>query len=107
MDRRQFFRGLAGAAVAIANLDPERLLWVPGTKKIFLPPPAVRFVDPPMLFDQISATTLRHMREAHLEDSFFIDGFWQRIQLHYGPTSGGNYIQSPYNFTLDGNYSAS
>ena len=45
MDRRGFLNllGLAGAsAAAVAagalELDPERLLWVPGQKSIFLPP---------------------------------------------------------------------
>ncbi len=50
MDRRSFLRVLAlgAASVAIgATIDPERLLWVPGAKKIFLPPakPVVRFSD--------------------------------------------------------------
>lgn len=34
--RRQFF-GILGAALAGATLDPERLLWRPGAKTIFLP----------------------------------------------------------------------
>jgi len=43
MDRRAFLRvlGLGAAAVAVAplaaELDIERLLWVPGAKRIFLP----------------------------------------------------------------------
>jgi hypothetical protein len=37
IDRRGFLR-LFGAAAAAAVLDPERLLWVPGQKTIFLPP---------------------------------------------------------------------
>jgi len=36
IDRRGFLR-LFGAAAATAVLDPERLLWVPGQKTIFLP----------------------------------------------------------------------
>lgn len=35
-DRREFLR-VFGAAAAAAVLDPERLLWVPGRKTIFLP----------------------------------------------------------------------
>lgn len=38
--RRSFLTRLAGAAaaaVAIGELDPEKLLWVPGAKTIFLP----------------------------------------------------------------------
>lgn len=36
MNRRGFF-GFLGGVAATAVLDPERLLWVPGTKTIFLP----------------------------------------------------------------------
>jgi len=36
-DRRAFLRAFGLGAVGIA-LDPERLLWVPGRKRIFLPP---------------------------------------------------------------------
>lgn len=41
MNRRGFLGRLAGAAAAAvmaAELDPGRLLWVPGTKTFFLPP---------------------------------------------------------------------
>ncbi len=37
MNRRGFLSALAGA-VAAAAYDPERALWVPGRKKIFIPP---------------------------------------------------------------------
>ncbi|MCR4375867.1 MAG: hypothetical protein NUW22_13555 [Acidobacteria bacterium] len=36
MDRRRFLH-LFGAAAAGLALDPERALWVPGAKRIFLP----------------------------------------------------------------------
>ena len=36
MNRRGFFSSLAAIA-ATATLDPERLLWRPGKKKIFIP----------------------------------------------------------------------
>lgn len=38
MNRRGFIQTLLGTASAIA-LDPEKLLWVPGEKTIFIPPP--------------------------------------------------------------------
>jgi hypothetical protein len=38
MNRRQFFTRAAVAAAALV-VDPERLLWVPGAKAFFLPPP--------------------------------------------------------------------
>lgn len=37
MDRRAFGRAVM-SALAGHILDPERLLWVPGAKKIFIPP---------------------------------------------------------------------
>lgn len=37
MNRRSFFGSLAALTAGMA-LDPERLLWVPGQKTIFLPP---------------------------------------------------------------------
>lgn len=36
IDRRSFLRILAGTAAGVV-LDPELALWVPGSKKIFLP----------------------------------------------------------------------
>ncbi len=38
MNRRGFLGGLIGAASAMV-LDPEKLLWVPGAKTIFIPKP--------------------------------------------------------------------
>lgn len=41
MDRRAFLRFLSGTAAGAAiapTLDLDRLLWVPGAKRIFLPP---------------------------------------------------------------------
>jgi hypothetical protein len=37
MNRRLFLGAMTGAAAAQV-IDPERLLWVPGKKKIFIPP---------------------------------------------------------------------
>ena len=38
MNRRHLLGTLLGAAAGLV-LDPERMLWVPGAKKIFIPPP--------------------------------------------------------------------
>ena len=40
MTDRRAFLGLLTAAAAGLVLDPERLLWVPGRKTIFVMPPA-------------------------------------------------------------------
>lgn len=39
IDRRRFLQILAGSAVAPYAFDMEKLLWVPGEKTIFIPPP--------------------------------------------------------------------
>jgi hypothetical protein len=41
VDRRSFLRWAAAAIAAGTVLDPERLLWVPGAKTIFLPDPTI------------------------------------------------------------------
>src|SRR5262245_25500931 len=40
MNRRDFLKILSASSAALV-LDPEKLLWVPGEKKIFLPPDEV------------------------------------------------------------------
>lgn len=40
MNRRGFLGSLIAAASAL-TIDPERLLWIPGAKTIFLPPAIV------------------------------------------------------------------
>lgn len=44
MFRRDFINVL-GALAASAVLDPERLLWVPGKKRIFIPSPSQQAAD--------------------------------------------------------------
>jgi hypothetical protein len=38
MNRRQFIKLISSSAIAAYALDPEKLLWVPGEKTIFIPP---------------------------------------------------------------------
>lgn len=38
MDRRSFGRSLLGGAVALQQLDIEKLLWLPRERTIFIPP---------------------------------------------------------------------
>ncbi len=48
IDRRSFLRVLLAGAAGVV-LDPEKLLWVPGQKTIFLPSPAqVAFMARPV-----------------------------------------------------------
>lgn len=69
MNRRGFLRSVltAAAGVTISSLipdDPERLLWVPGAKTIFLPPDQ-KIVEP---------TILAGSRLLKKGDVFTIDG---------------------------------
>ena len=41
MNRRRFLEMLTGAAATMV-LDPEKLLWVPGKKTIFIPKPVIK-----------------------------------------------------------------
>lgn len=39
IDRRKFLQILAGSAAAPFAFDMDKLLWIPGQKTIFIPPP--------------------------------------------------------------------
>jgi hypothetical protein len=39
IDRRKFLQILGGSAASVYAFDPDKLLWVPGQKSIFIPPP--------------------------------------------------------------------
>jgi hypothetical protein len=62
MNRRGFFSILAGAAAAL-TLDPEKLLWVPGEKKIFLP----SHYEYSSMMAEIDRITLERFRPAFLQ----------------------------------------
>ncbi len=51
-------RGLIGALLGAATMDPERLLWVPGQRVISIPKPVVvghtMYVRKPMRFSPIA-----------------------------------------------------
>jgi len=82
MNRRGFLSSLAIAAAGLA-LDPEKLLWVPGKKTIFIPP-----APPTLLFRNIRAETWaaihdrynnaviawRSQRNERFDDIAFLEG---------------------------------
>lgn len=74
--RRQFF-GILGAALAGATLDPEQLLWRPGTKTIFLP--AARVVR-----DPATGMAVRFVREWDAIACQMIDRFDVLAATPYG-----------------------
>lgn len=50
-------RGFFGAIAAALVLDPERLLWVPGRKSIFIPTPTVHTLTKEQIAKAIAAIT--------------------------------------------------
>jgi len=69
LDRRTFLRRLgfgtvAAAAAATSVFDLERLLWIPGEKRLFVPPPgAWRMTDGPL------GIAIRFVREFDIDFS--------------------------------------
>lgn len=83
-------RGFLAAMAALFVADPERLLWVPGKKSIFIPP-AKKIVSP-AFFDEICATTLRELNREVVQDLFFREDLWMKLAVAY---SGGTTLASP------------
>ena len=59
---RRGFLGVFGAAAVGAVLDPERLLWVPGQKTIFLPSVVPAPSNTFLTIDQITREALEVLR---------------------------------------------
>jgi hypothetical protein len=58
MNRRAFFSALA-AGIATAQMDPDRLLWVPGRKLISIPAEAPRLLAPDLTLTTSAFRTFR------------------------------------------------
>lgn len=57
--------------------------------------------SPDPLFDQLSATTLAELRDAAVQDNFFVEGAWQRLTRFYHaeePFFGGTWMQVPFQY---------
>ena len=65
MISRRGFLSLLPAGVAGLTLDPERLLWRPGAKTIFLPSPRVVNYGSFVSYDDVTAT-LKHIAMPNL-----------------------------------------
>jgi len=74
MNRRGFLGSLA-AAISAATLDPEKLLWVPGKKTIFVPPLNVN----PTL-DELNQITLKYITPGLLDTLFRPDLFTEYLR---------------------------
>jgi hypothetical protein len=89
MNRRGFLASLTGL-LATATLDPERLLWVPGAKTIFIPPVIVPELD----LDAINQLTLKYIVPG------MADAMWQKDtlleHLNQSRIDGGWFIQETF-----------
>ncbi len=80
MNRRTFLAWLAGTAAGAAaahTLDLEKLLWVPGQKNIFIPPP------PTILTDRQTGIAIRLIQQWDIRTDYLptrMDG-WAPLSL--------------------------
>lgn len=85
MTRRDLFKVLGYGAVGALMLDPEKLLWVPGEKTIFLP--SITVVEEPELIASIWQLTIRlnDMNEMAAMNGFLgTEEKLKRQRLHHG-----------------------
>lgn len=70
MHRRQFIKLITNSALAAYALDPDKLLWVPGEKKIFIPPEKRLIYASELLESELNSfgVAVRDLSEFH---SFF------------------------------------
>lgn len=76
MDRRNFLRLLATGIVGM-ELDLDRLLWIPGAKKIFLPTPHLSIMD------IVNLEMEKMIREMKIKNFFERDDiFYRALRQH-------------------------
>jgi len=83
MERRRFLSVLAGGFTAAMTLDPERLLWVPGSKLISIPN-TIRVATPDeILMDWNTVNTMVfQILYAPSEVDRTMSPFWKNHYLH-------------------------
>jgi len=83
MDRRSFL-SLFGAAAIGATLDPEKLLWIPGQKTIFLPSVTSFTQDLPLMYplDMVDVIVGYHLRD--LDNQLALMSYVHRAWGHAG-----------------------
>lgn len=75
MERRTFLRTLALAAAGV-TFDPERLLWVPGQKTIFIPSAPIRCR---LTIGDIVAVTYDKIIRERRRDIWSDSVLWERL----------------------------
>jgi hypothetical protein len=93
MNRRGFLASLTGL-LATASLDPERLLWVPGAKTIFIPP----VMAPELSLDEINQLTLKYLVPG------IADAMWSKSALMdhliQSRIEGGRFIEETIHYDV-------
>jgi hypothetical protein len=86
LTRRGFLGTLAAAAAGMA-LDPERLLWAPGQKTIFLPTPVLAsgntFITPEWITRETMAFLRNALKVQKTIDREFFSGLQVRIPQRF------------------------
>ncbi len=75
MNRRGFLN-LLGLSAGTMVLDPEKLLWVPGKKTIFVPPPAIS--ERLLTLDEINFFTKKYIIPNVVDQVFAVPSSWLR-----------------------------
>lgn len=83
MNRRRMLGSLLGAVCAVA-LDPEKLLWVPGSKMISIPRPQILCVGDKITIAGLEGQfkVLRHFEGGALARLDILYGFPQFAESH-------------------------
>ena len=88
MNRRAFLALFTAGAAGMA-LDPERLLWVPGAKTIFLPTIITGFSGPRVIEYAENTTNRIYFLDARQGPMLLSDGAYRRIGLTVGDEGFG------------------
>lgn len=95
IDRRKFLQILGGSTASLYALDLDKLLWVPGGKKIFLPPEQRLIYASEVAMSQWEHT-VNIIRELYNKDNLLykmiVDnpiynhetGKWKTVQIYHG-----------------------
>jgi hypothetical protein len=88
-NRRQFIQIITSAAAGAYALDPERLLWVPGEKKIFIPPARALVWATTVPNQKELEHTLEIIKNLPASDKFLYETIVTEnlVQVYYGYTN--------------------
>ena len=85
INRRQFIQLISSGAAAAYTMDLDKLLWVPGEKTIFIPPPRQLIWASQIHKEELSAT-LEIIKSLPKSDKFLYETIVtdNLVQIYYG-----------------------